>query len=227
MGKLEDILLKPIPEQDDEFRWYVVTSTSPLRVRRSGEVNELPLAPETLVEVKVGDRVWGQLNHHQLIILGVSKPITTKPMFRGYLAATQSINGNVWSAVTFSQDYAVDGAFTQNGHSSNRIVPKDGYWRVRAKGSFSGSVTTGIRHVGVWKNASAASPSTGTLLEWGHGTAGGMSGHVYKIAEWRGPLVAGDSVSWGAWHDGGTALDMIGNASGYYTNFEMEWLRPL
>lgn len=226
MGHLEDILLSnPIPPVN-EFKFGEIIAVNPIRVMLDGETTELNIAPKAIVQVSVGDWVWCHHYGKRIIILGVVNP--TKPMFRGYLAASQAINGNVWSGVSFTSDYAVDGAFTQNGHSSNRIIPKSGYWRCKVKGSFSGNVTTGIRHVGVWKNSgSGASPANGTLLEWGHGVAGGMAGHIYRIAEWRGPLIAGDSVSWGAWHDGGTALDMIGNAAGYYTTFELEWLRPL
>lgn len=58
-----------------EFRWYVVTSTNPLGVRRDTEAEPIAdLVPDTLeAGLQAGDRVRGEMDNRRLIIHGKAK----------------------------------------------------------------------------------------------------------------------------------------------------------
>ena len=55
----------------DSFWWATVTATGPLRIRRDGDADPLPITPDALVSgLVVGARVWCQRSGRAVIILG-------------------------------------------------------------------------------------------------------------------------------------------------------------
>ena len=51
--------------------WATVTATGPLRMRRDGDADPLPITPDALVSgLVVGARVWCQRSGRAVVILG-------------------------------------------------------------------------------------------------------------------------------------------------------------
>ena len=69
-----DIVDKIVKKTSPDWRWMVVTSTDPLRIRFDEEENPLELTPDTLVSgLSVGNRVLVKVAPKQLpIIIGKS-----------------------------------------------------------------------------------------------------------------------------------------------------------
>lgn len=64
-----------MPGNDHVFFWATVESGSPLTVRRDGETAPIGVAPSVLVDpawLRVGDRVWCQLQYRRALVLGVA-----------------------------------------------------------------------------------------------------------------------------------------------------------
>ena len=65
-----DLLLPVTPPPPDRHVYGTVTATSPLRVRLDSDSVSLPIAPTTLADVVVGDRVMVLVKGLQRIVLG-------------------------------------------------------------------------------------------------------------------------------------------------------------
>lgn len=145
------------------------------------------------------------------------------PVWRGYAATSQTKASGTTLGVTLTEDYAVDGAFTQAAASYVRTIPKSGYYRVTAQCTWQAN-GTGTRAIDIRKNVTGTDLTTGTTLSRNQmpPTAGSL---VATLAEWTGPLTAGDTVAMGALQTSGASLDVVGNQ--YQTWFEIEWKRPL
>jgi hypothetical protein len=70
IGSGSKALLAP-QAQEDAYRWATVTRVNPtIRVRLDGDNTEMPVTPDCLTLVTLGDRVWVQMFGRRVIILG-------------------------------------------------------------------------------------------------------------------------------------------------------------
>lgn len=54
--------------------WATVTDVSPVTIQFDGDSVPLPYAPDSLVGVRIGDRVWCDIEGKRVVILGVGNP---------------------------------------------------------------------------------------------------------------------------------------------------------
>lgn len=73
MKNLELLIPKSKPI-NDRWAWATVTNTSPLEIRFDGEIDPLPITPDTLVAgLALADRVWVQISGRRVVVLGAAQ----------------------------------------------------------------------------------------------------------------------------------------------------------
>lgn len=84
----KELLLPQDPTPQASYRFGIVTSADPLRVRLDGETNPVASTPITLDALAVGDRVYTLIYQRQLVVLG--KLASGAPM--GLLGTSDNLN---------------------------------------------------------------------------------------------------------------------------------------
>lgn len=115
-----------------KFFWATVESVSPVTVRRDGETEPMGVSPSALVDpaaVKVGDRVWCQLQHRRALLIGIAGGIP--------LPEPEQLVGP-WSSLRLSSN-----AHDWSGEARYRRVPRgiEIYLHMTAGGSSGPSGT--------------------------------------------------------------------------------------
>jgi len=136
----------PVEGKDINFRWGTVTDDSPLRVRLDGEDTELPMTPESLIEVRtpaIGTRVWVQIFGQRVIILGASGGLLAVPTAR----AADCLYAGAGDALTIAVPFRVPvsvaastGAGMTVSSGGRLAIPVTGLWEMSACARVFGAV---------------------------------------------------------------------------------------
>lgn len=156
---------KPV---DSRFGWATVTGVAPLRVRKDGETDPLPMTPDVIgpVGVAVGTRVWCQYFGRRVLVLGAGGAGDTGwvpiPSFGGFGGA---INGRKVGSLVEVTAY-VTGTFAAT--SNTPLVPPAGIpagWWPTITGA------RGEGYGGLGRAMALAVALDGSMIVTNHGTA--------------------------------------------------------
>lgn len=135
-----EMLTAPEQEIPGTF-WATVTATNPLRVKRDAEP-VLPVTPQTLANLAVGDRVLCLWERRQVIVLGrmggpeVAYPAPNRVRIDGQ---NYALSGRNWNVPSFSWDYSEPPLYRATIAMPVPYTPPDGWtftWSVAHSTAF-------------------------------------------------------------------------------------------
>lgn len=184
-----DLLIPTKQAAKDWWSWATVTAINPLAVRLDGDTVPLDLVPDTLVpELRVGDRVWTQVNGRRVIIQGRGNAVSLRPVRQVFTAngtwtkpvgatyvrvQVQGGGGGGGAAGATSSTQASAGGGGGGGGYADSIIPASelGATETVTVGGGGGGSAAGSGNAG----SSGGTSSFGSHL-WASGGLGGQYG---------------------------------------------------
>lgn len=109
-----------LPSSWDTFRWATVTDDDPLAIRLDGDLDALPLVPDSLVTgLVIGQRVWVQLFAKRIIVLGAATAVTGGDTGWVDISTYGSGYFTEWSAGVYPQVRKIGGQVYLRGEMKN------------------------------------------------------------------------------------------------------------
>lgn len=130
----------------DSWRWGAVIGVSPIQVRLDGDSSALPVAPDSLVPLAIGDRVRVQLHNKRLSIVGKQSKLTFPVLGNHqehdvtFIAGVPYVSSGSVLVPTFTWGYEAPPIYSATLNMPIPYVPPTGWtfaWSVQESAGFT------------------------------------------------------------------------------------------
>lgn len=173
-----------------------------------------------------GAHTLGVDERPRLARVGLATLATDPPMWRGWLASNLPISpDNEWKTLgTMQQDISENGAWSQDGHSSIRVIPYDGVYEMYAQVRFSpGNQANASLQLRFVRNPDSGAATGGSELAISLQPRGAARTQTVQLAR-RDRLQAGDRIGTQVRLSDGSGVERESGSNNTYIEFV--WIRP-